>query len=704
LGVPVLLLCALFATPLAETARAGLGEECAELEFNGAAGAGSQDKVTIKVVDLDNPTIALSQSCVYTVENSESAVEFLRRIPSQWGDGAGTSCQQFCTGPALSPLLGTPCTLDSNCDTDFAGDGVCGNRSKKVCGNTATATGFSCTVEARISQKKGKCINNPAFNGKGCKTDADCGAGGECPADPSDGHLRPCDDAVDGETCLTKPAVLRVCCRESNDCSGKKLDEVSFGVTPITIQTKVEPVPALVVPDDCLNPPAFCPKDPDDLPDNGVVPRTIAIDPIGGRSGPYRSVRDCRAPLLSATGAVSQTTFNALKECHRKVMAGTIPGSSCGTVNPTSDPEGSVSASLAALHNVVAGSCQQSGHSPSDFGYTSCPPPCDSNVFSTCTAGTIGMPCLRDRNCDTAPALRDGRCGDWNGFESCVACQAKAVGIAATAAAYGVPGPGPGLPTAVQTCQSRIGDGIATLFAATRKDAEKCQRESDEFRRLLSERTPKCKDADSKGKRKKVRDAVAADLSTVCTNAALAQLDSCSSNLAGLRHCAPRIVVRAIGAVADAAAPESRCGDGLKALSEKCDDGNVVDGDGCDSNCTPTICGNGVISTGEECDDGDIKPGDGCDPSCHSEPQPCAPQMCGNFDFDCSALFPGDCVCLQSAEGGGLCVNNFDCTAAQPCSSSVDCTTPGERCYLQTCCGGSQPGRCGPPTCTGQPG
>ena len=28
-----------------------------------------------------------------------------------------------------------------------------------------------------------------------------------------------------------------------------------------------------------------------------------------------------------------------------------------------------------------------------------------------------------------------------------------------------------------------------------------------------------------------------------------------------------------------------------------CDDGGLVDGDGCDSNCTPTACGNGVITT-----------------------------------------------------------------------------------------------------------
>jgi len=51
-----------------------------------------------------------------------------------------------------------------------------------------------------------------------------------------------------------------------------------------------------------------------------------------------------------------------------------------------------------------------------------------------------------------------------------------------------------------------------------------------------------------------------------------------------------------------------RCGDGVvdPGEGEECDDGNLVDGDGCDSDCTVTsgVCGNGVVDPGEECDDG----------------------------------------------------------------------------------------------------
>lgn len=66
------------------------------------------------------------------------------------------------------------------------------------------------------------------------------------------------------------------------------------------------------------------------------------------------------------------------------------------------------------------------------------------------------------------------------------------------------------------------------------------------------------------------------------------------------------------------------CGDGFNIGLVECDDGNMIDGDGCSSNCTieagwvcsdgtPTskdncqfICGNGVLDTNEECDDGNI--------------------------------------------------------------------------------------------------
>ncbi len=60
----------------------------------------------------------------------------------------------------------------------------------------------------------------------------------------------------------------------------------------------------------------------------------------------------------------------------------------------------------------------------------------------------------------------------------------------------------------------------------------------------------------------------------------------------------------------------SACGNGITAGKEQCDDGNAFDGDGCDHNCTATSCGNGIVSVGEACDDGNVDDNDGCDRYC----------------------------------------------------------------------------------------
>src|SRR5262245_35306528 len=58
-------------------------------------------------------------------------------------------------------------------------------------------------------------------------------------------------------------------------------------------------------------------------------------------------------------------------------------------------------------------------------------------------------------------------------------------------------------------------------------------------------------------------------------------------------------------------------GDGvINQGTEECDDGNLVSGDGCDSNCTPTACGNGITTQGEQCDDHNTVDGDGCSATC----------------------------------------------------------------------------------------
>ena len=69
----------------------------------------------------------------------------------------------------------------------------------------------------------------------------------------------------------------------------------------------------------------------------------------------------------------------------------------------------------------------------------------------------------------------------------------------------------------------------------------------------------------------------------------------------------------------DSTCRNTGCGSGVVTAGEECDDGNLVDGDGCDHNCTVTRCGNGVRAGAEACDDGNTADGDGCSATCALE-------------------------------------------------------------------------------------
>jgi len=105
------------------------------------------------------------------------------------------------------------------------------------------------------------------------------------------------------------------------------------------------------------------------------------------------------------------------------------------------------------------------------------------------------------------------------------------------------------------------------------------------------------------------------------------------------------------------------CGNGVQSSGETCDDGNLVDGDGCDSNCTPTGCGNGITSTNEQCDDNNLADGDGCDSNCTftacGNGVPTAGEICDDGD-----LVDGDGCdsnCTPTGCGNGITSSGEDC-------------------------------------------
>ena len=74
-------------------------------------------------------------------------------------------------------------------------------------------------------------------------------------------------------------------------------------------------------------------------------------------------------------------------------------------------------------------------------------------------------------------------------------------------------------------------------------------------------------------------------------------------------------------ATTDTTAGPALCGNGVVEPGEACDDGNLIDGDGCESSCEvgEVLCGNGQLDPGEACDDGNGEPDDGCGSGCATE-------------------------------------------------------------------------------------
>ena len=124
------------------------------------------------------------------------------------------------------------------------------------------------------------------------------------------------------------------------------------------------------------------------------------------------------------------------------------------------------------------------------------------------------------------------------------------------------------------------------------------------------------------------------------------------------------------------------CGNGIKDVGEECDDGNDVDGDGCESDCTVTpgapVCGNGIVEGDEECDDGNQRDGDGCESDCTlpfcgngivDRGEQCDPGLDDTCEPDCTLPFCGNGVVDDGEEcDDGNRQNGDDC--------ENDCTLP----------------------------
>ncbi|MDP2741326.1 MAG: lamin tail domain-containing protein [bacterium] len=130
---------------------------------------------------------------------------------------------------------------------------------------------------------------------------------------------------------------------------------------------------------------------------------------------------------------------------------------------------------------------------------------------------------------------------------------------------------------------------------------------------------------------------------------------------------------------------ESICGDNTidQTRGEQCDDGNTVNNDGCSSICqteqVQPVCGNNLIEQGEQCDDGNTNNGDLCSATCQTEQE--QGSVCGNSTIEtgeqcddgntnngdlCSA------TCQTEQEQGSVCGNSTIETGEQCDDGNTD--------------------------------
>jgi cysteine-rich repeat protein len=111
----------------------------------------------------------------------------------------------------------------------------------------------------------------------------------------------------------------------------------------------------------------------------------------------------------------------------------------------------------------------------------------------------------------------------------------------------------------------------------------------------------------------------------------------------------------------------SECGDGFHDGYEQCDDGNLIDEDGCSATCLVEYCGDGTSQAGlgEECDDGNMVLGDGCGG--------CFEEICG--DGTIHPLMEEECDDGNSVAEDGC----FECTE-EYCGDGVLQAGLGEEC------------------------
>lgn len=102
----------------------------------------------------------------------------------------------------------------------------------------------------------------------------------------------------------------------------------------------------------------------------------------------------------------------------------------------------------------------------------------------------------------------------------------------------------------------------------------------------------------------------------------------------------------------------------------------------------PLLCGNGQVDVDEQCDDGNFIDGDGCNHLCKLE----YPDTCGGIcEYEGQVCWcgAGGRTCLLSTDDVLFCNGNSSilCVSFRKCDSDADCGGNGSFCYPTDQCG-----------------